>query len=92
MKKSNLEISAWAAAATIAAFGLAACGDDRTGDTASLATSTETAGAMAERTVPGAGVTTAVPARTGSMSSGTRNSDVAAGAPRPGSPGLADAH
>ena len=77
----------WLAAA-LTAIALVGCGQDQSAEIARPIPGQ----AMAENQVPGAGVSTPVQARTGSMSSGTRNSDTVAGAPAPGTTNPATAH
>ena len=69
---------------------LGACGKKEPAN-ASPNTKSELAGGLQENVVPGA-MTTAVPARTGTMSSGTANSQTVAGAPPPNSTTPANAH
>jgi hypothetical protein len=75
--------------ASLFCLALGACGDKETAS--SSPSNAQIAGGIQETTVPGP-MTTAVPARTGSMSSGTANSDTVAGAAPPGKTNPADAH
>lgn len=76
--------------ASLLCIALGAC-EKKEPASASPNIKSEIAGGIQENVVPGP-MTTAVPARTGSMSSGTANSSTVAGAPPPGKTNPADAH
>jgi hypothetical protein len=76
--------------ASLLCLGLVGCGKKERAS-ASPNTNSQIAGGVQENVVPGPMIT-AVPARTGSMASGTANSSTVAGAPPPGKTNPADAH
>jgi len=74
--------------AVVLVIALAACGDKAESDPTAAALNN----AKTQKVVTGGGLATTLPATTGSMSSGTPNSDTATGAPPPGAAGPGNAH